>query len=219
MFYTIAVSDDTGQGSGRKRGVHWAIKAWFFFHCFAIVTRTIPVPTEEDFNRVAKPGVTPVKLNSEIKVANLKSWRQKEWLVPYYTETLGFWQYWDMFAPNPAQEDVWIDAVVEFADGSEKVESYPRMAEMPLTRKFLYERYRKYRERITDTQYSWKWPHTANWFAAKAWTDESNPPVRVTLRWHSYRVPPPPAKPDYTYSSNAFYTALIDRTAIAGMRP
>lgn len=213
------MSDDSGHGSTRKSGVHWAVKAWFFFHCFAIVTRTIPVPTQEDVDRLAKPGMDAAKLNSSIKSANLNTFRQKEWLVPYYTETLGFWQYWDMFAPNPAQDDIWIDAVVEFADGSKSIQAYPRMAEMPLNKKFLYERYRKYRERITDQQYSWKWPHTANWFAAQAWIEDKNPPVRVTMRWHRYLVPAPPAKPDYTYTTNDFYTALIDRTALEAMRP
>lgn len=200
-----------GQQGEKKRGVHWVIKAWLIFHCFAVVTRTIPLPQTEDLDRVKNPEFSPQKMNSQIKVANLNTFRQTSWLVPYYTESLGFWQYWDMFAPNPAQEDIWVDAVVEFADGSQSTVMYPRMQEMDLAEKFVSERYRKYRERLSGGEYAWKWPHTAHWFAAKAWKNPENPPVRVTLRRHFYTVPKPPAKTNFEYSTYAFYSAAIDQ--------
>jgi hypothetical protein len=219
MFHTIDVSESADVQVEKKRGVHWAIKAWLLFHCFAVITRTIPLPQNEDVDRAAQPGFSPQKLNSEIKVANLNTFRQTSWLLPYYTESLGFWQYWDMFAPNPAQEDIWLDAVVEFADGTQSTVLYPRMYDMGLPEKFVSERYRKYRERLSSENYAWKWPHTAHWFAAQAWKDPANPPVRVTMRRHFYVVPKPPAKPNFEYSTYPFYSAAIDQYKMKELMP
>lgn len=219
MFYTRVVSESAEPKVEKKRGVHWAIKVWLLFHCFAVVTRTIPLPQASDHERAATSGYSPEKLNSQLRVANLNTFRQKEWLIPYYTESLGFWQYWDMFAPNPAQEDIWMDAEVELADGSIEIVQYPRIYKMSLVEKFYMERYRKYRERLSGDGYAWKWPHTADWFAVQAWKDEANPPVRVTLRRHFYAVPRPPEKPNYEYHTYPFYTALVDQQTLKELKP
>ncbi|MFM9872353.1 MAG: hypothetical protein ACKVQS_02670 [Fimbriimonadaceae bacterium] len=219
MFHTNGVSESAVEQVEKKRGVHWAIKVWLLFHCFAVITRTIPLPQVEDVKRTEEPGFSPQKLNSAIKVANLNTFRQTSWGIPYYTESLGFWQYWDMFAPNPAQEDIWIDAEIEFADGSKSIEVYPRMYELNLAEKFVSERYRKYRERLGGDEYAWKWPHTALWFAARAWKNPENPPVRVTMRRQYYLVPKPPTVPNYKYTTYPFYTAVIDQVQLKEMKP
>lgn len=219
MFHTIVVRESAVEQGEKKKGVHWAIKAWLFFHCFAVITRTIPLPQIEDVKRVDEVGFSPQKLNSQIKVGNLNTFRQTSWLIPYYTESLGFWQYWDMFAPNPAQEDIWVDAEIEFADGSKSLEVYPRIYEMGLAEKFVSERYRKYRERLSGDEYAWKWPHSAHWFAARAWKNPKNPPVRVTLRRHYYLVPRPPAQPTFEYQIYPFYSVVIDQLKLKELKP
>jgi hypothetical protein len=171
----------------------------------------------EEVELVRSPGASVTKAVAGSKVLVRDTLRQREWLLLYYTEGLGFWQYWDMFAPNPAQDDHWLDAEVEFADGSKRVVSYPRMYSMSIPEKFFKERYRKYTERLSFTGYHWKWPHAAMWFAARAWTDESNAPVKVTLRRHVYLLKALPAPADKTYTTTEFYSALIDQNTLREM--
>jgi len=201
----------------KKRGVHWGIKVWLLIHCALVFSRSIPLPTEVDYNLAEKP-FAPNQVPSRIKVANVKTLRTKEFLAPYYVESLGFWQYWDMFAPNPAQEDIWLDAIVVFQDGSEKTVRYPRIADMTIYDKYLNERYRKYAERIYSQPYTWKWPHIAHWFAAKAYTDKANPPVFVKLRRHFYRVLPPGNPVPTTYTTLEYYSAVINQEQLEAMK-
>ncbi len=219
MIYTRPVAEQlsSDQMAPKNRGVHWAIKVWLIFHCLVVVSRTLPVPSDVDVKVATEAGFSPAKVAAQVKKTNFDTLRQREWLLPYYTESLGIWQYWDMFAPNPAQEDIWADAVVEFADGSTEVVDYPRMYEMGIAEKYVKERYRKYRERFTSDAYAWKWPHTAHWFAARAWKGEGNIPVRVTLRRHFYLVGKPPTPPDKTYETMEYYSCLVDQQVLRGL--
>lgn len=202
-----------------KSTVHWAIKAWFIFHCFAIITRAFPLPNDTERATLDQPGLSPIKAAAKIKQTNLETFRQKEWLIPYYTETLGFWQYWDMFAPNPAQEDIYPDAIVEYTNGETAVIHYPRMHTLSIPEKYITERYRKYNERMTPDNYRWKWPHTAHWFAAQADTKPGNPPYRVILRRNFYLVPPPPGPVNKNHTHYEFYTCYIDPTRLKEFKP
>lgn len=202
----------------KKRSVHWGIKVWLAIHCFFVICRALPLPSEVDRQIAAQPGFSIGKLASSIKVLNTNTVRNTKYGGLLYTETLGFWQYWDMFAPNPAQEDIWLDAVVQFQDGSEKVVRYPRIADMNLIDKYLNERYRKYAERIYSNGYSWKWPHIANWFAARAWTDPENPPVFVKLRRHFYRVLPPGNPIPTEYNTIEYYSEIINFKELEAMK-
>lgn len=204
------------ESPAKKKGVHWAIKAWLALHVLLIFSRSVPLPTEAEQQAVADGNGTGI--GSTIKTLNLQVLRNRDYGAPYYTESLGFWQYWDMFAPNPAQEDIWLDAEVLFADGTTQIVPYPRMKTMGLFEKFLKERYRKYGERLNNPNYSWKWPHTAHWFAAQAWTDPNNPPVRVNIRRHFHRIEAPPAPLPTDHQTYVFYTASIDQHRMEAMK-
>ncbi len=212
MIHTKAVPESPA----KKKGVHWAIKAWLALHVLLIFSRSIPLPTDEDRELAAQGSIASV--GSRIKIFNLDVLRNEKFGAPYYTESLGFWQYWDMFAPNPAQEDIWLDAEILYADGTTKTVIYPRMQNMGLFEKYLQERYRKFGERLNNPIYSWKWPHTAHWYAAQAWDDEANPPVRVSMRRHFHRIEAPPAPIPTEYETFTFYTASIDLQRLKEMK-
>ena len=75
--------------------------------------------------------------------------------VKYYLIPTGFWQYWDMFAPNPANIDFYCDAEVTYADGSHRTYTYPRMYKLGIIQKYGMERFRKYYERARDDSYQY----------------------------------------------------------------
>src|SRR3712207_1254298 len=57
---------------------------------------------------------------------------------------LGLWQSWDMFAPNPAMANVYLEAEVTFADGSRTTWRLQRMEQLSYWQRFRKERYRKW---------------------------------------------------------------------------
>ncbi|MDI9634698.1 hypothetical protein QPK87_37465 [Kamptonema cortianum] len=202
-----------------SRRVHPLIKVWFFFHLFVLFSRTMPLPTPEQYDRVAsnEPIQSAAALQDWLIVQNVQVLRNKDNFLPFYTESTGLWQFWDMFAPNPARVDYWLDAEVTYQDGSTKIVEYPRMKNMSLFQKFMKERYRKYSERLSPDEYRWKWPHTAYWMAVQAWTDHDNPPVRIALRRHFRTIQPPGTPTPDEYEEFTFYNCAIDRIELNRM--
>lgn len=197
------------QGDGR--GVHWAVRAFVAFHIFAMVHWSLPAPARAVANGSVPPTAGNV-LRHPVDFALLGN----EWLRfrsphRYYLLTTGVWQYWDMFAPNPADLDYWYDAKVTYADGSESVYAYPRMKRLPLGEKYLAERYRKFIERTNnDATDKWKWPTFAQRIALLATQDEDNLPVRVEL-WRHFRKLEGPAKGEPgPYQAYRFFTYVVD---------
>lgn len=133
----------------------------------------------------------------------------------YYLQSTGLWQYWDMFAPNPASLDYWYDAKVTYADGSERIVPYPRMKTMSIAKKFVSERYRKYIERTnTDNVDNWKWPTFAQRMALLAVDDPTNLPTKVELRRH-YRQLKGPYEPEpLQYTRFTFYVHVVQQEAL-----
>ncbi len=125
--------------------------------------------------------------------------------------TLGLWQYWDMFAPDPSRLDIWMDAEVVYANGSTAIVPYPRMSQMSIPEKYLKERFRKYVERMNGLEFDFKWPALSQWMAAQGWKDPSNPPIRVTMRRHWRDIQRYPEKTPPQYATFAFYTHEVDQ--------
>lgn len=213
-----SVGGDEGGGGVGRRGVHWAVKAGVLVYGFLVLTRTMPVPEAEVYARVDSGQVAGLQAAQErLLVANMRTVRSPDFPVHLIQETTGLWQYWDMFAPNPARIDFYLDAVVRYSDGSEAVVAYPRMRGMGVAQKYVYERYRKYSERLSDNE-AWKWPDTAYWFALRGWSEEGNPPVKVVLRRHFREVQPIGTPQLSEYTTAAFYEALIDAEQLARLR-
>lgn len=135
--------------------------------------------------------------------------------IKFYMLGTGFWQYWDMFAPNPSNTDIWVDALVRFKDGSQKVYSYPRMANLPLIAKYAKERYRKFYERINPDEDVTMWPHFAQHIAYLECTDLKNPPVMVALRRHFLPVQPPGSRQPDKYTDYIYYNYVVDQAELS----
>jgi hypothetical protein len=132
----------------------------------------------------------------------------------FYVLSTGFWQYWDMFSPNPSSVDTYADAVVHFKDGTSKVWQYPRMFTLSIGQKFLKERWRKFFERAGAGNYRYMWPTFAQRVAEWNYTDPENPPVVVDLHRHEMVINPPGEPENTAYSDQMYWTQRIDQAEL-----
>ncbi|MCB0825193.1 MAG: hypothetical protein KDC26_03310 [Armatimonadetes bacterium] len=197
--------------SREKKQVHWAVKAFVIFHAVMIIGWSLPglSPEREVENRALPPLKRVQYFSDTFLTENRNLFRNRDVFLSYYMMPTGLWQSWDMFAPNPARTDMYMDAIVKYEDGSEKTVEYPRIYSMPIPKKFFHERYRKFRERLSPDAYEYKWPQTAYWMAAQAWVTPENPPVEIRLRRHWMDCPDigTPVKDEYQ-TWEIYYTVL-----------
>lgn len=185
-----------------KKGVHWGVKVWVIFHALAILAWSLPRPSSEIVSGQQKPiGSDHILVfnNKHVLSSPLK----------YYMLSTGFWQYWDMFAPNPSNWDGYADAEITFQDGSKRVWEYPRMAKLPIVEKYFKERYRKFLERgINQAMF---WPDFAQRVALLNYDDPANPPVSVKLR-RNERIIQPPGKPQpKDFTRKVYFDYQVDQ--------
>lgn len=197
-------------GDPKKKSVHWGVQLFVFFHLFVVVSWSLPRAPDRDVELSLKQAP------NYFLAANEKTFKNSK--LENYMIWTGLWQYWDMFAPNPSNLDVWVDALVTYEDGEERVYEYPRMKTLSLTKKYIRERYRKYLESAHIESQSHKWPFLAQRIAFLNFEDELNPVVTVELRRH-YRFIVPPADGDYSvkeddpveYETYSFYVHTVDQ--------
>jgi hypothetical protein len=178
------------------------------YHVIAITIYALPKPSDQVLDGKIQPkGPDNLLIFSHKEL--------KQWAVFYgYLYPSGCWQYWDMFAPNPAQTDYWCDAEVIFLDGTKTTFQYPRMKTLSISDKFMQERYRKFYERVnmmaTDPYFA---PSFAQAIAFKTATDPTSPPVRVTIVRHLQNVMrhdnPQPAEPPY--QQERIFSYVVDQ--------
>ncbi len=138
-----------------------------------------------------------------------------------YINYAGLWQSWGMFAPEPANLNLYIHALITYRDGTQRAWSFPRMNRLDYFTRYRLERYRKYEEYAHLDSYSFLWPDLARWVAAQNPGTPANPPVLVTLIRTWWEIPPPPANgeighdPPHTWSSYQFFQMPLQ----AGYRP
>jgi len=131
--------------------------------------------------------------------------------IQCYLFTTGFWQYWDMFAPNPSNIDFYGDAVIHYKDGSTSIYLYPRMFLLSIPEKYLKERYRKFFERAHAEEYPYLWAPFALRVALLNYKDPKNPPIKVDLRRHWQYVADPGQVQATTYDSYVYYSGIINQ--------
>ena len=191
-----------------KRGVAWWIKVFVFIHLVAITCWALPRPPEKVLS-----GEDKLELNTATVLTTARSAGRnisdgtllyndrilKQSPLKYYLLFTGFWQYWDMFSPNPSSTDFYGTAEITYKDGHEKLYTFPRMFTMGISEKYVSERYRKFYERAHLEETSWLWPTFAQRIALINYSDPNNPPVQVVLTRHWMPIAPPgePQKPDY----------------------
>jgi hypothetical protein len=102
--------------------VAWTLKRWLIslfvaFHVLAVIVWIIPA--------------CAIKQRLMLRLA------------PYMLP-LGHWQYWGMFAPNPIQDTMTVEAVVKDARGILRIFSFPKEADLSTWQKMVRFRHSKY---------------------------------------------------------------------------
>lgn len=167
------------------------VKAFVIWHLYAMTAFSLPAPPRVLTSGAIQPTVSSLLSDpmSWLLYANFRVKTSQYSPLYWYMVPTGLWQYWDMFAPNPSQMDVFLDGVITYQDGSTKVHIYPRMSAMPYPERYVKERFRKYVERINPDTENWKRPALAQWMALQAATDPKNLPVQVELRRQFHVIP------------------------------
>jgi hypothetical protein len=194
-----------------KPNAPWYVKALVLLHIFCITVWALPNPPDTIMEGKAKPYLT-----DNLLVWNAKYLKTQQPLAAYLFTT-GVWQYWDMFAPNPAQTDIWCDAEIIYRDGTHKYYLYPRMFTLPIQNKYPQERYRKFYERVNEDKYSYLWPPFALRIAYLN-DDPKNPPVTVRLTRHWLRIMPPGEPQQKEYNKYTYFEYVVDPHLLQKMR-
>ncbi len=87
-------------------------------------------------------------------------------------------QSWGVFAPDPRDSSIDLEARITFADGSSEVWQVPEGS--PIGENLRYYRWRKWLERVRSDSYQDIWEPTARWIASEH-DDGPSPVVRVEL--------------------------------------
>ncbi|MBX3118204.1 MAG: hypothetical protein KF784_04000 [Fimbriimonadaceae bacterium] len=215
----------------QKRNAHILVKLFVAFHVLAIVIWSLPNPPQSVAEGIVEPQGTMKLLQWNYQTFKVRVPPNEEkpdmWLqqlkyhspIAYYNLSLGVWQYWDMFAPDPASVDMWGDADIHYKDGTVKRWRYPRMYELPIPEKYVKERYRKFFERAGDSKFS---HYIAPIFAQRAaylsWNDPDNPPVKVVLYVHTMVLPGIGKPLPEEYGEFRFYEWNVDQARLKEMK-
>lgn len=179
----------------RKR-VSVFIKIFVAFHLIAITSWSMPPPPKDAKFEIDRrsPIQAAQSVGRIISDGSLYANRKyvKDSPVKFYLLFSGFWQYWDMFSPNPSNIDFYGTASITYQNGKTELYEFPRMYTMGIPQKYVSERYRKFYERAHTEDDKWLWPTFAQRVALINFTDPTNPPVKVTLTRHWLRIAPPP---------------------------
>lgn len=221
-----------GEVPPHERTLPWWVRPFVLFHLLAITVWTLPPPAPGIANGSLSPSIDTDSPGDIVRTLVpfihdellLSAYRIKEpgegnpslasRAVRGYLDWTGLWQYWDMFAPNPSNLDLWVDAEVTFQDGTRRVQTYPRMANLPIPQKYAMERFRKFLERANAEAFDFLWAPFAQHMALEAFADPDNPPVRVVLIRH-FRYIQPPSKPTpEAYTAVRYFEYDVDQTAL-----
>jgi hypothetical protein len=166
------------------------IKLWVWTHLAFITIKCLPTAPGE------VKGAFPTRQPFGTEYLLLATDKIKPALDLYLWPT-GFWQSWDMFAPNPSWWEGYVTAKVFYRDGTVKNVTYPRMKELPLGLKYFKERYRKFLERAHTEDFKWMWGRFALRIAYENYHDPANPPDKVELWRNWFKVPGTVTFPEY----------------------
>lgn len=118
-------------------------------------------------------------------------------MLTHYTKwpmtSFGWTQYWGLFSPDVRQSNYHSTALIEFADGTNKLYEFPRtlIDQTDYSTHFGGEKRRKlFGDNFLWSGYAQFWPSIAR-YIARANNDPTNPPRVVTFTWHYADMPAP----------------------------
>jgi hypothetical protein len=210
-----------------KRNAAAGVKVFVLLHIVAITSWTLP---NADSQYLGSPPRTKLRIKTDSVPAGISStaeYLRTEFLIgnqlyvkdsplKFYTLTTGFWQYWDMFAPNPASIDIYADAMITYKNGTKKRYQYPRIFSLSLGQKFLKERWRKFFERAGSKGFDFQYlkPIFAQRIALMNFDDPTNPPVSVELHRHEMVINSPDGPENHAYSDEIFGTYPVNQVQL-----
>lgn len=101
------------------------------------------------------------------------------------------WQNFAVFSPEPRESNIYISAVVTFADGSSQYFVYPRLDRLSLWDRMQKERYRKYAlDNVYKDDGRGLWPDLAR-YVARLFYKAGRKPIAVSLQRHFSDIPTP----------------------------
>ncbi|MFZ4507089.1 MAG: hypothetical protein ACOYON_05250 [Fimbriimonas sp.] len=184
------------------------VKVLVAIHLLMIVIWATPNPAP-----AVTQGVREPTFADQILIWNVNTLKSAP-PVRAYAFTTATWQYWDMFAPDPSNTDLYGDAEVVFRDGSVRPYQYPRIKLLPIPQKYPMERYRKFYERAHAENATYMWAVFARRIAFLN-NDAANPPVRVRLFRHWQPVAPPGGIQQETYNKYMYFEYVVAPSDLA----
>jgi hypothetical protein len=101
------------------------------------------------------------------------------------------WQNFAVFSPEPRESNIYISAVVTFADGSSQYFAYPRLDRLSLWDRMQKERYRKYAlDNVYKDDDRGLWPDMAR-YVARLFYHAGRKPIAVSLQRNFSDIPAP----------------------------
>lgn len=214
-----------------KKNAPWWIKAFVVMHIVGITMWSLPYPkrpyqigTASFGVDTSSPSAFARSFSETVTEGSLYlNWKYlKGSPLMYYPGITGFWQYWDMFSPNPANTDLYMEADVIYKSGKKMRYKFPRIYTMSIPAKYVKERYRKYFENVNQAEQGYSRPFAAQRIALDCFKDPADPPVQVSLICFADRIEPPGTPPDPTYKELHFYSYQVDQTKLMqdkGLQP
>ena len=135
--------------------------------------------------------------------------REASRVTQHYLEATGLDQNWRVFAPNPRQTSLRLQARVTYRDGSEAIWRPPSGGDLVGT--YWDYRWLKWLENVAqDAHRDVLWEPAAR-FVADQMRRDGRAPRRVTLirQWQDLRRPGAPQPREHPWKSFAFYTLRL----------
>lgn len=202
-----------------KRTVHPLVKTWVILHGLVTLMYCIPFapPAYKPLvdGKPIDPNITRPTIIDWVNITNDKIIHSPSSPLYWYIIWPGYWQFWDMFSPNPSPRDYHLDFVVTYEDGTNETIAWPRMAKMSIVEKFFNERYRKFSERIRSPQENFLWAPVLNKVAADAYRRNGGKmPKRMMMREIYYDLPPYGQPITWEYKTHVVCDLLIDANEV-----
>ncbi|SIO62011.1 hypothetical protein SAMN05444166_6921 [Singulisphaera sp. GP187] len=112
-------------------------------------------------------------------------------LVSYYILPLGFWQYWTMFSPDPAQNTLTLEAEVVDAKGLRTVFPFPKLADYTAFQAIPRFRHPKYAANLSVGSFEKQREFAARHVVRQLHPPTDAYPLEVELVYQVRPTPPP----------------------------